>query len=97
MRTRVSEMDVASRFGRTDRDMTGSGRREWHMDKVDSSTQRETFTKVSGSRIKLKDTEFNKTFKEADTKDTGIMINKMAKEKKCGLMVQYTKVNIKTV
>ena len=96
MRTRVSETDAAFRSGRTGRDMTASGKMEWHMDSADSSTQRETFTKVSGSRIKLKDTEFNKTFKEAGTKDSGIMINKMVKEKKCGLMVQYTKVNIKT-
>ena len=94
-RTRASETDVAFRFGRTDRDTMASGKMEWHMDTADSCMQRETFTKVNGSRIKLKDTEFNKTFKEADTKDSGIMINKMVKEKKCGLMVQYTRESIK--
>jgi hypothetical protein len=50
---------------------------------------------VNGLKIRLMVTASNKTLKEADTKETGKMINKMVKELKNGLMVLYMKANIK--
>jgi galactokinase len=85
------------RFGKMDPGMMVSGKMEWHMDWVDWFMLKVTYTKVNGLKIKLMVMESNKTIKEADTKEIGRMINRMVKESKNGLTVQFMKESIKMV
>ena len=91
------EMAEVFRFGKMDPDMMVSGKMEWHMDWAVWFMLKVTYTKVNGLKIKLMVMESNKTTKEADTKETGRMINKTVKESRNGLMVQFMKENIKMV
>lgn len=88
-------MDEVCRSGKMDQGMMDSGKMAWHMDWVDQYTLKAIYTRVNGLKIRLMVTASNKTLKEADTKETGKMINKMEKELKNGLMVLYMKANIK--
>jgi len=94
MTNKVLETAEVYKSGKMDQDMMDFGRMAWHMEWVVLFTQKATFTRANGSKIKLTVMEFNKTTKEVDTKETGTTINKMVKELKNGQMVQCTKANI---
>jgi hypothetical protein len=62
------------------------------MDLEDYSTLMEIFTKASGKMTKQMVMEFIPTQKKQNTKENGLTINSMGKEKKFGLMEQLMKV-----
>lgn len=93
---KVLETAEVFKSGKMDQGMTDSGRMVWHMEWVVLFTQKATFMRVNGLKIKLMVMEYNKITKVAVTKETGITINKMEKELKNGQMVQCMKASINT-
>ena len=93
----ISEMVEAFKYGRMVPDMMDFGKMEQPAATADSSTPKETSTKVHGSTTKLMALASIPTIMAVDTKACGSTTSNMEEVWRNGRMVQSTPVNTKMV